>query len=161
MAKNEQYYSAAIGASMSTLTEAGAYGAFANGGTYYKPTYIRKITTADGLTTNYGSTGKRAMSGYTAYMITDMLKGVLTKGTGTSGAISGLYAAAKTGTTDYSDTVMAENPTLKYEDAVKDSWFTGYTKQRVVSVWTGYDQSSKNGVTPSEEKKLRRTSTST
>ncbi|TAS69558.1 penicillin-binding transpeptidase domain-containing protein, partial [Lactiplantibacillus plantarum] len=70
-------YANGIGAGVSTLQVAGAYAAFANGGVYHKPYYIRKVTTSDGVTTSYTSTGKRAMKKSTAYMITDMLKGVI------------------------------------------------------------------------------------
>ncbi len=62
----------------STLQNAAAYAAFANGGTYYEPTYIDKIETADGQVNDYSSSGKRVMQSSTAYMITDMLKQVIT-----------------------------------------------------------------------------------
>ena len=73
----------------------------------------------------------------TAYMITDMLKGVLSSGTGTSAKISGIYAAGKTGTVKYSDDELVKYPS--YSSTPKDSWFVGYTKQYSIGVWTGYD----------------------
>ena len=57
-----------------------------------------------------------------AYILTDMLRGVITRGTGT-GANIGRDAAGKTGTT--SDYV--------------DAWFVGYTPDLVTSVWMGND----------------------
>lgn len=143
---NQHVISTAIGGSVSTEREAAAYGAFANGGTYYKPTYVRKITTPDGISTSYSSNGSRAMKSSTAYMITDMLKGVLTSsgGTGSAAKVSGLYEAGKTGSVNYSDEEIAQNPSLKGLD--KDSWFTGYTRNRVISVWSGYDKSIENGL---------------
>jgi penicillin-binding protein 1A len=143
---NQHVISTAIGGSVSTAQEAAAYDAFANGGTYYKPTYVRKITTPDGITTSYSSNGSRAMKTSTAYMITDMLKGVMTSsgGTGLSAKVGDLYEAGKTGSVNYSDEEIANNPALKGLD--KDSWFTGYTRNRVISVWAGYDKSSENGL---------------
>ncbi len=70
-----------IGLYISTEQEA-AYAAFANGGTYYKPHLLNHVVTADGKTHNYGVKGKRAMSPATAFMITDMLKGVMTSSNG-------------------------------------------------------------------------------
>ncbi|MFD1485213.1 PBP1A family penicillin-binding protein [Lacticaseibacillus baoqingensis] len=146
--KDQQFLSNGIGAAVTTEQEAGAYGAFANGGTYYKPYYINKVVASDGTVTTFKATGARAMKSSTAYMITDMLKGVLTsaEGTGTAAKVSGLYEAGKTGTTDYSDAELAANPALSGTGISKDSWFTGYTKQRVISVWTGYDKATTAGL---------------
>lgn len=146
--KDQRYLASGIGASVTTEQEAAAYGAFANGGTYYKPYYIRKVVSADDTVTKFSSAGSRAMKSSTAYMITDMLKGVLTStdGTGTAAAISGLYEAGKTGTTNYSDAELAANPALNATGIAKDSWFTGYTRQRVISVWTGYDKATTAGL---------------
>ena len=73
----------------------------------------------------------------TAYMITDMLKGVIdsSSGTGTAAQIPGLYQAGKTGTTDYPSNVASKFPS----NAAMDSLFSGYTKNYSISVWTGYD----------------------
>lgn len=129
--------SVAIGANASSLQMAGAYSAFATEGIYHKPQFVSKIETPDGLTRNYDSSGVRVMKRSTAYMITDMLKGVIKKGSGTSAKISGLYQAGKTGTVKYSETELAKYPS--YSSTPKDSWFVGYTKSYVMGVWTGYD----------------------
>ncbi|MGU9558425.1 PBP1A family penicillin-binding protein [Lactiplantibacillus pentosus] len=136
-------YANAIGAGVSTLQVAGAYAAFADGGVYHKPYYIRKVTTADGKTTSYTSTGKRAMKKSTAYMITDMLKGVINSSTGTAttAKISGVYQAGKTGTDDYDSKYKNSVPS----NAVVDSWMAGYTKNYSVAVWTGYDKATEAG----------------
>lgn len=130
-------YSNAIGAEVSSLQVAGAYAAFANGGTYHKPYYINKIVTPDNKTTNFDSTGTRVMKQSTAYIITDMLKGVINSatGTGTTAKIGGVYQAGKTGTSNYEDKYKDKVPS----DAEPDSWMAGYTKNYSVSVWTGYD----------------------
>lgn len=132
-----------IGLYISTEQEAAAYAAFANGGTYYKPYLVSKVVTQDGKAHNYASTGKRAMSAATAFMLTDMMKDVMTNenGSGRSAAISGLYQAGKTGTDSYPDDYADKVP----DGATMDSWFTGYTKNYAVSVWTGYDKQFQTG----------------
>jgi len=132
-----------IGLYISTEQEAAAYAAFANGGTYYKPYLVSKVVTQDGKAHNYASTGNRAMSSATAFMLTDMMKDVMTNenGSGRSAAISGLYQAGKTGTDSYPDDYANKVP----DGATMDSWFTGYTKNYAVSVWTGYDKQFEAG----------------
>lgn len=124
-----------IGLYISPLQEAAAYATFANGGTYYKPYYISSITTKSGDSYKYSSTGKRVMKSSTAYMITDMLKGVInsSSGTGTAAKISGVHQAGKTGTTQYPSGSGVSS-------GVMDSWFAGYTKHYSISIWTGYDK---------------------
>lgn len=141
--KNKLNYQNGIGLPSSTLQNAAAYAAFANGGTYYKPQYINAIEDPDGTVKEFANHGKRAMKTSTAYMITDMLKQVITspKGTGTAANISGLYQAGKTGTNAYPADVANEFP----ENAIMDSWFNGYTKNYSVSVWLGYDHQYEPG----------------
>lgn len=135
-----------IGLYVSPLQVSAAYAAFANGGIYYKPYYISSIQTQDGKIINYGKHGERAMSKGTAYMITDMLKGVIddSNGTGTAAKISGVHQAGKTGTTDY--------PSGHSQSGVMDSWMAGYTKNYSVAVWTGFDEPMKNSISSSYER---------
>ena len=129
--------SVAIGANASSLQMAGAFSAFAAMGIYHKPQFVSKIETPDGLTRNYDSEGIRVMSKSTAYMITDMLKGVIKRGSGTNAQISGLHHAGKTGSVKYSEQDLARYPA--YAATPKDSWFVGYTPSYSIGVWTGYD----------------------
>ena len=129
--------SVAIGANASSLQMAGAFSAFATMGIYHKPQFVSKIETPDGLTRNYDSEGIRVMSKSTAYMITDMLKGVIKHGSGTNAQIRGLYHAGKTGSVKYSEQDLARYPA--YAATPKDSWFVGYTPRYSIGVWTGYD----------------------
>lgn len=129
--------SVGIGANASSLQMAGAYSAFADNGIYHKPQFVSKIETVTGDIRNYGTAGKRVMDESTAYMITDMLKGVITRGSGTKARIGDLIQAGKTGTVKYSDGEIKKHPS--YEGTPKDSWFVGYTRSYVMSVWTGYD----------------------
>ena len=155
----ELYYSNAISSSTSESGNnygassekmAAAFAAFANGGTYYEPQYINKIEFSDGTTQSFEATGTRAMKETTAYMMTSMLKTVLTYGTGTEAAISGVYQAGKTGTSNYSDEELAEvqQATGIYNSSVgtmaPDEMFVGYTPQYSIAIWTGY----KNRLTP-------------
>lgn len=132
-----------IGLYISSKQEAAAYAAFANGGTYYKPYLIKKVVQSNGKTATFKSKGKRAMSESTAFMITNMLKGVMddSDGSGTAAKISGLYEAGKTGTTQYPSDYLSKVP----EGSSMDAWFTGYTRNYALSIWTGYDRQFKTG----------------
>lgn len=131
--------SAAIGIDFSSEQAAAAFGAVANGGTYYKPSYVKKITTADGTTHNFNTSGKRAMKSSTAFMLTDMMKGVIKPNASAADAeITGLHQAGKSGLVSY-----AEDAGMP-DRAIQDSWFTGYTRSYALSVWTGYDQPKEN-----------------
>lgn len=143
--------SAGIGSNVSSLQLAGAYAAFANGGTYYKPAYVAKIQTIDGLNHHYDNPGKRVMSEATAYIITDILKDVVKpSGLGSQAYISGLYQAGKTGTTNYSNEELNRNPSLS--NTAKDALFAGYTKNYAIGVWTGYDRPNISGVDATQQK---------
>lgn len=124
---------------ISSLKLAAAYAAFANGGTYHEPQYVNKIVFEDGSeeVEAFKTRGTKAMEETTAYMVTDILKGVITSGTGTNAAINGLYQAGKTGTSNYSkeDIERINSP----YSVTPDSTFAGYTKTYSLAVWTGYN----------------------
>ena len=125
---------------------AAAYAAFANGGTYYKPKYVSRVVFSDGTTKEFDSEGTRAMKATTAYMMTDMMKTVLMSGNGTNAAISGVYQAGKTGTSNYSDNELSKlTKNSSYSSIVTpDESFVGYTPEYAMAVWTGYS----NRLTP-------------
>ena len=125
---------------------AAAYAAFANGGTYYKPKYVSRVVFSDGTTKEFDSEGTRAMKATTAYMMTDMMKTVLMSGIGTNAAISGVYQAGKTGTSNYSDNELSKlTKNSSYSSFVApDESFVGYTPEYAMAVWTGYS----NRLTP-------------
>lgn len=93
ISSNNSSSEAKYGASSEKM--AAAYAAFANGGIYYKPQYVNKIEFSDGTSKVFEEKGKRAMKETTAYMMTDMLKTVLTYGTGTAAAILELLKLVK------------------------------------------------------------------
>ena len=120
--------SIALGSGEVTLSQiTAAYGAFANGGVVFHPILIRKILDKDGLLLyETKQQGQQAIRPVTAYLMADMLRGVIDGGTayGVRQAGFTLPAGGKTGTTnDY-----------------KDAWFIGFTPTLVTGVWVGYDQ---------------------
>ena len=130
----------------SSLKMAAAYAAFANGGTYYKPYYVNKIVFQDGTEKTYAPSGMRAMKETTAYMITDMLKDVISdyQATGTNAYIPGLYQAGKTGTSNYDDAQINQINNPSGQMIAPDENFIGYTQHYAMAVWTGYN----NQLTP-------------
>jgi len=79
-------------------------------------------------------------------VMTDMMKTVLMSGTGTNAAISGVYQAGKTGTSNYSDNELNKlTKNSSYSSIVApDELFVGYTPEYSMAVWTGYS----NRLTP-------------
>ena len=124
---------------------AAAYAAFANGGIYHKPMYINKVVFSDGSSKEFSDAGTRAMKETTAYMMTEIMKTVLTYGTGRGAYMSWLPQAGKTGTSNYTDDEI-ENYIKRYDYVAPDEMFVGYTRKYSMAVWTGYS----NRLTPIE-----------
>jgi penicillin-binding protein 1A len=120
--------SVALGAGEVTLSSiTAAYGAFANGGAVYPSMLIRRVEDAEGQVLFQGQgLPQQAIRPVTAYLMADMLRGVIDSGTGYRARQLGfsLPAGGKTGTTnDY-----------------RDAWFIGFTPSIVAGVWVGHDQ---------------------
>ena len=117
------YPSIGLGSSNVTPLEmASAYGTLAKGGLHYTPMTITKIVDVNGKTIYRAKPkAKRALSPEVAGATVDVLRGVVSGGTGTRANI-GRPQAGKTGTSQ------------NYRDA----WFVGFTPQLVTSVWVGY-----------------------
>ena len=120
-----------------------AYAAFANGGIYHKPMYINKVVFSDGSEKEFSDPGTRAMKETTAYMMTEMMKTVLTYGTGRGAYLPWLPQAGKTGTSNYTDEEI-ENHIKTSQFVAPDELFVGYTRKYSMAVWTGYS----NRLTP-------------
>lgn len=133
---NKQY-----GASSEKM--AAAFAAFANGGIYHKPMYINKIVFSDGSEKEFSDAGTRAMKETTAYMMTEMMKTVLSYGTGRNAYLAWLPQAGKTGTSNYTDEEI-ENHIKTSQFVAPDELFAGYTRKYSMAVWTGYS----NRLTP-------------
>jgi penicillin-binding protein 1A len=118
--------SLALGTSdVSLLEMTSAYGTLANQGVWMPPVTIRYVTDAQGkLLEEHVPEGREALAPETAYVITQMLRGVVERGTGQAAKGLGRPVAAKTGTTnDYSN-----------------AWFVGFTPRLATGVWVGYDR---------------------
>ncbi len=121
---------------VSPLQIAGAYSCFASGGIYNTPTLIKKITDRNGLTVyEYRQDSRRAMSEANAYILTSMLKSVVTEGTGHRLNTLDIPIAGKTGT-------------VGLANGNRDAWMAGYTPEYTAVVWQGYD-SDRLGLLPS------------
>ncbi|MBP2653025.1 MAG: pbpF 3 [Firmicutes bacterium] len=111
-----------------------AYTAFANAGVVSKPVAIIKVVDGNGQILEEMRFQQRAVvRPDVAYIITDMLKGVLQDGTGAAANI-GRPAAGKTGTTD------------NYETA----WFIGYTPELLAGIYVGNDDRTSVGISGSQ-----------
>lgn len=103
---------------------ASAYGTFANSGVSMTPIGIRRVIDPDGnvLIDNTAAVGRRVMSAAVADNVTDVLRDVVTDGTGPRAAVSGHSIAGKTGTAQ----------------AYRAAWFVGYTPSLATAVWMGH-----------------------
>lgn len=134
--------SSAFNGTMTPLELAGAYTAFANEGNYTEPYTVNKIVNQRGEETDLTPKTTKAMEDYTAYMVTDMLKGVINYYSSQL-TIPGYVHAAKTGTTNYTAEEMAEANIP--QGGVPDNWVVGYSPYYTMSVWVGYDEARKEG----------------
>lgn len=103
------------------------YSTLANNGTYSNRTCIKKIkNTSDEVIYENTNEKTQVFTEDAAWLMTDVLKGVLSESYGTGYSLQldgGQICAGKTGTTNSS----------------KDVWFCGYTKYYTTVVWAGYD----------------------
>ncbi|MGM7683668.1 transglycosylase domain-containing protein [Cytobacillus sp. Hm23] len=152
----EPYAIGGFSTGVSTLDMAGAFSAFGNEGFYNQPHAVTKIVFPDGREIDLTPETEEAMSDYTAFMITDMLKSVVTNGTGRDAFVSNAVpVAGKTGSTNYPIEEIQ-----KYglpENATKDVWFAGYTTEYTAAIWTGFNRISEDAYFKSvDEEKIAR-----
>ncbi len=103
-----------------------AYASIANLGTYMVPKLYTRVTDADGnvILDNTVPQSRQVLKETTAFLLTDAMTDVVTKGTGGRCNFNPSMAiAGKTGTSQ------------KYQDV----WFAGYTPYYTATVWAGYD----------------------
>lgn len=132
------YWSNSIGGEVTPYQLAASYAAFGNEGRYTDPYTVSKITLISGQEIDMAPETVQAMSDYTAYMITDMLKDATSTYTQLSSLnSSGLPHAGKTGTTNYASDIKLKHGIPS--SAFPDRWYAGYTKDYSIAVWTGYD----------------------
>ena len=112
----------------SPVQMAAAYSPFANGGTFYAPYFIEKITDRSGMVIyQHQDNGTRVLTPQNAYLLTDLMRTVIASGTGTRLNSASVQVAGKTGTVNM---VGGGN---------RDAWMSAYTANLSVSVWMGYD----------------------
>ena len=105
-----------------------AYAAIANGGNYIEPIYYTKILDHDGNVLIEKTSAERSViKESTAWLLTNAMEDVVTKGTGTACQLDNMTVAGKTGTTD----------------DYNDLWFVGYTPYYTCAVWSGFDNNEK------------------
>ena len=131
MSTKNVYAPLAIGTNVSPLSITDGYTALANGGVKMTPQFVNSIQYR-GQSLNFKSRQVPLYSAGSAYMTTDILKGMFSgEGTAAAAKIDGIVQAGKTGDADGG----ASMP----KDALTDAWFVGYTPTYTVGVWTGYD----------------------
>jgi penicillin-binding protein 1A len=122
-----EYLSVAIGAAEGSLLEfTSAYSALPNQGVRLTPQLLRDVTDREGnLLERRRQEPHESIRADTAYIVTDLLQGVVRRGTAAkAGSQLNWTLAGKTGTTD------------DYTDA----WFIGFDPDITIGVWVGFDQ---------------------
>jgi membrane carboxypeptidase/penicillin-binding protein len=108
------------------LELAAAYAPFAGGGERIRPIGLRAVVDREGGVSLSRAERVAAIQVDEAFLITNLLKGVVDRGTGATARALGVEGpvAAKTGTTNEG----------------RDTWFVGYTPRLIALVWVGFDQ---------------------
>jgi membrane peptidoglycan carboxypeptidase len=110
-------------ASVGVLDMASAFGTLANQGVHCTPFSIARIVGPDGKTLySHQPDCHQVIDPGIANQTVDMLRTVVTGGTGTAAAVPGRAVAGKTGTTD----------------EYKSAFFNGFTPQLATTVWVGF-----------------------
>jgi penicillin-binding protein 1A len=109
------------------LQHTGAYATFANGGKLAKPYAILEMYNSKGELIYSRDKDEpeapQVVSRRTAEHMNQMMRAVVTEGTGKNGALDFATVVAKTGTSS----------------SHRDAWFVGFTGALVTGVWVGYD----------------------
>ncbi len=121
----QPFLSTALGASEATLLEVtSAYSAFANQGVRMRPYSIIKVAERDGsVLEEQRPIANEGIRADTAFVMVNLLRGVVQHGTAAKAAALDWPLAGKTGTVD------------DYTDA----WFVGFDPNITVGVWIGFD----------------------
>ena len=118
--------------SVSPIEMTSAFGVFASQGLLAKPIFVSQIVDKHGnIIEEHQPEIKEVLRKETAYIMVDMLQGVMNHGTGISARTVYNFnfpAGGKTGTTN----------------DFTDAWFIGFTKDIVAGVWVGFDDPAKS-----------------
>ena len=125
------FLAVALGAAEATLLEmTSAYSVYPNQGVRTTPFEIVKVSDREGnVLEEHRPEPHDALRADTAYVMTNLLRGVVLRGTAARAAELHWPLAGKTGTTD------------DYTDA----WFIGFDPEITVGVWIGHDQKKSIG----------------
>jgi penicillin-binding protein 1A len=120
------YLSVSLGAAEATLVEmTSAFAVYPNQGVHMQTYAIQKVTDREGnVLEENRPEPKDAIRADTAYVMTNLLRGVVQRGTAARAASLNWPIGGKTGTTD------------DYTDA----WFIGFDPDVTIGVWIGLDQ---------------------
>jgi 1A family penicillin-binding protein len=105
-----------------------AFTPFATLGYRVEPRFVTRVEDRDGnVVWRARVRRRRVMDRGVAFLVTNMMRGVVDRGTGSAARAAlgtGTPAAGKTGTTN----------------GATDAWFVGFTPQRLGAVWIGFDR---------------------
>jgi penicillin-binding protein 1B len=127
------YPSIALGVfELTPMEVATAYTLFANGGQIRPLRGIARVQSGDQSIVPKATSGPRVARASTTFLVTHMMRSVLSEGTGASARGSGfsLDAAGKSGTTN----------------DLRDAWFVGFTPELLAVVWVGFDDNTPLGL---------------
>ncbi len=110
---------------VSLLEMTAAYAAFPAGGRKVTPRFVTKVTDDEGRTLYDAPAAApaQAIAPEIAYLMVDLMKGVVRRGTARKAQELGRPAAGKTGTST----------------GFRDAWFIGYTPDFIAGIWVGRD----------------------
>ncbi len=111
---------------ISPLEFSGFYSTFPNYGTKIEPLLVKKVVNRHGEEKIYEAKRQEITSARQSYLMIDMLKEVVTRGTGRNARVSGIEIAGKTGTTNSN----------------VDAWFCGFSPDIEVVAWYGNDNNT-------------------
>lgn len=112
--------------SISPIDLAKYYTMFASGGALTNPMLVRQVITPKGETIQYENKSRQVNTPQQIYLMTSILKDVVSHGTGTTARVDGIEIAGKTGTTNKN----------------VDAWFVGYSPTVETVVWFGHDNNT-------------------
>lgn len=118
---------------VSPVELAAAYSPFANGGMFYAPHFVRKISDSSGrILYQHRAESSRVLKPTSAYLMTSILQSVTSSGTGAKLSGAGTPVAGKTGTVNMTG------------GGNRDIWMAAYNSEISCAFWMGFDEPDAN-----------------